>query len=625
MSLVNDDGESYRLSERSDRAHLERQLSEDAGHKHLSQKHLAGSENFDVATDVNIRQNFQQQFNILHQDTPTPVYTQPESEYVSLTQANLIENRHEELSKSFIDAAVEEKDRIQWDVNTSAPRASAGHSLGRMIIEDNITGVNETGRKLSPELHDQYGLKHVTIKESGLMDQGGADFVGNSSLRHDNTKGSVLQTQSSLENRLEHDHKMIEKYSDHLNHDMKADRLTHKIQTVEEAYKVGKGLIKDGLNDNTESGSNVDRYRTAFRTAKKVNRRLRHTKDQRSLKNYTDDYTRVRDKMLKNQQFYQGEFKDYVKDKRGDRFKKDKRTSRLKFRNEKETEKELIEEVKDIKDGRYIGYVSDRKKENVGERKSSYKLGSSYKSENLGENKRSQPIGTSSGQSSSSKKKESVAKKKQKRALIKKRNRSIFRETNEEITLSTMIADFFLRRHKKKTEKMVAKSLKNALLVILGPSVGIVAFIMLIVVFFIIILFLFISSFTAAFTSPNDATTLTNTSVGMQTHVAEAQYYYTDSEGIEEYRKKLFEEVFPSLYPDIMSHLHDVDDIDEWEWNVPSDYTWSPMALAAYFSAKYHTYDAADVESETEEFYKKWFVEEVGLGLNDEVESLMAF
>lgn len=190
-----------------------------------------------------------------------------------------------------------------------------------------------------------------------------------------------------------------------------------------------------------------------------------------------------------------------------------------------------------------------------------------------------------------------------KRRYQKKKNRELYYKHKQEYSGPMAgVLNLVFKKKKRKAEKEATKAAARSVLAPLLPVI-IVSFLVIIAAAFVTIFAYVLSSSLAAFTSPNDISTLSGTSDNMQTNVAELEYYLTDPEGIEEYRQMIVEEIFPET-----EH-----EIDEWEWIVPEDYLWNVQELVAYFSAKYHTYDIEMVSSEISEIFDEWFTKDIWL------------
>lgn len=490
MSLAHD-SDSYKLSESADRKHLKREQSADVNHYHAHQTHIAGSEVSESAISVENRST-EQQFNIIPPSvtTPPPIVEPEKHEYASITQASIREDRNNELSKSFIDRAVEENERIHWDVNTSAPLGDS-----------------------SPK--NKY---EKSQKPNGSVLYTKDDIDNN--LKHNERLGSRTYRESKKDpNRLEHDMSKMDKYSGRLNHVEKMDRVKSAANKVDSAYRLGKRYVKDTVGDeDTESEKRRNRLRTYRKTRNKVRRRLKHHNE--SVLN------------------------------------EDKRINGLKHKN----------------------YTSEELGNIYYERRNSF---------NSQDNKKNYF----------------------KRQQRKKRNRNIFlqKEKEQSVLLSTI--NLLLGRKNKKLAEQASKKAIKTVFSFLGGSFFTFFIPVVFLIVFAIILFYTYMVIMGGFTSPNELSTMSGTSEYMQSNVAELEYYLTDPEGIEEYKEILLEE------EPVLSGLEH--EVDEWIFNVPSDWTWSVQELIAYFSAKYHTYEVDAIKAECDEIFEKWFTRTVELEIID--------
>lgn len=490
MSLAHD-SESYKLSESADRKHLKREQSADVNHYHAHQTHIAGSEVSESAISVENRST-EQQFNIIPPSitTPPPIVEPEKHEYASITQASIREDRNNELSKSFIDRAVEENERIHWDVNTSAP-----------------LGDSSTSKRIEKSQKPNGSVLYN--KET------------NNSLNHNERLSSRTYRESKKDpNRLEHDMSKMDKYSGRLNHVEKMDRVKSAANKVDSAYRLGKRYVKDTVGDeDTESEKRRNRLRTYRKTRNKVRRRLKHHNDSVLSEN-------AKNNGLKHKS------------------------------NTSEAS---------------VNPYYERKKESI-------KMQESKKNEF-------------------------------KRLQRKKRNRTLFlqKEKEQNILLSTL--NLILGKRNKKIAEQASKKAIKTVFSMLGGSFLTFFIPVVFLLIFALILFYTYMVIMGGFTSPNELSTMSGTSEYMQSDVAELEYYLTDPEGIEEYKEILLEE------ESVLSGLEH--EVDEWIFNVPSDWTWSVQELIAYFSAKYHTYEVDAIKAECDEIFEKWFTRTVELEIID--------
>ena len=189
-------------------------------------------------------------------------------------------------------------------------------------------------------------------------------------------------------------------------------------------------------------------------------------------------------------------------------------------------------------------------------------------------------------------------KKQQQRA----RQAAAFRNSNsvwEYLHYNSAIKKKEAQKEKQKSDDKEKKGMLSSLGAIL--ALLIVAFLILFILFMLIY---FIISPMLAFTSPNHISVQSGTTEYAQEVVAKYVYYLTDEEGKEETKEQIMEYLFPDL---------SMDEIDEWIFDVPDDYSFNEMILISLFSAKYHEYKTEDVMTEIDEIFDELFEDHVWL------------